>query len=104
MTSASLAGSSLPGRSVSVNPMDGWWDCEALDEMCCHAIRAGLRSVSHFDSPTSEDYSLRFSPIREDKTARLTTLTLCWRGCYGTDSFVTIEICVRKISLRSGSL
>jgi cyclopropane-fatty-acyl-phospholipid synthase len=22
--------------------MDGWWDCEALDEMCCRAIRAQL--------------------------------------------------------------
>src|SRR5689334_20602138 len=22
--------------------MDGWWDCEALDEMCCRAIRARL--------------------------------------------------------------
>src|SRR5207249_42508 len=22
--------------------MDGWWDCDALDEMCCRAIRAGL--------------------------------------------------------------
>lgn len=22
--------------------MDGWWDCQALDEMCCRAIRARL--------------------------------------------------------------
>ena len=22
--------------------MDGWWDCDALDDMCCRAIRAGL--------------------------------------------------------------
>jgi cyclopropane-fatty-acyl-phospholipid synthase len=22
--------------------IDGWWDCDALDEMCCHAIRARL--------------------------------------------------------------
>ena len=22
--------------------MDGWWDCDALDEMCCRAIRARL--------------------------------------------------------------
>src|SRR5256885_10845872 len=22
--------------------MDGWWDCDALDEMCYRAIRAGL--------------------------------------------------------------
>src|ERR1700741_2750096 len=26
--------------------MDGWWDCEALDEMCCRAIRAQL--AQHF--------------------------------------------------------
>ena len=51
MTSASLAGSSLPGRSVSVNPMDRWWDCEALDEMCCHAIRAGLEERFAFRLP-----------------------------------------------------
>ena len=24
--------------------MDGWWDCDALDEMCCRAIRAGLEN------------------------------------------------------------
>src|ERR1043165_2128973 len=22
--------------------MEGWWDCDELDEMCCRAIRAGL--------------------------------------------------------------
>ncbi len=22
--------------------MDGWWDCEALDEMCCRAIRSRI--------------------------------------------------------------
>jgi cyclopropane-fatty-acyl-phospholipid synthase len=22
--------------------MDGWWDCPALDEMCCRAVRVGL--------------------------------------------------------------
>src|SRR5438067_2836697 len=22
--------------------MDGWWECDALDEMCCRAIRARL--------------------------------------------------------------
>ena len=24
--------------------MDGWWDCDALDEMCCRAIHAGLEN------------------------------------------------------------
>jgi cyclopropane-fatty-acyl-phospholipid synthase len=24
--------------------MDGWWDCDALDEMCCRAIRVGLEN------------------------------------------------------------
>jgi cyclopropane-fatty-acyl-phospholipid synthase len=24
--------------------MDGWWDCDALDEMCCRAIQAGLEN------------------------------------------------------------
>src|SRR5437660_4122665 len=24
--------------------MDGWWDCDALDEMCCCAIHAGLEN------------------------------------------------------------
>src|SRR5438093_9870590 len=27
---------------VGESYMDGWWDCDALDEMCCRAIRAGL--------------------------------------------------------------
>ena len=36
---AVLAGGTLGfGESY----MDGWWDCEALDEMCCRAIRARL--------------------------------------------------------------
>jgi cyclopropane-fatty-acyl-phospholipid synthase len=28
--------------------MDGWWDCDALDEMCCRAIRAGLEKRFEF--------------------------------------------------------
>jgi cyclopropane-fatty-acyl-phospholipid synthase len=24
--------------------MEGWWDCDALDEMCCRAIRRGSKS------------------------------------------------------------
>ena len=36
---AVLAGGTLGfGESY----MDGWWDCDALDEMCCRAIRARL--------------------------------------------------------------
>ena len=31
--------------------MDGWWDCEALDEMCCRAIRAGLEKRFAFRLP-----------------------------------------------------
>ena len=33
--------------------MEGWWDCDALDEMCCRAIRAGSRSVLNFGFPMS---------------------------------------------------
>ena len=31
--------------------MDGWWDCEALDEMCCRAIGAGLEKRFVFRLP-----------------------------------------------------
>jgi cyclopropane-fatty-acyl-phospholipid synthase len=31
--------------------MDGWWDCEALDEMCCRAIRVGLEKRFAFRLP-----------------------------------------------------
>src|SRR4051812_33746009 len=31
--------------------MDGWWDCEALDEMCCRAIRAGIEKRFAFRLP-----------------------------------------------------
>ncbi len=31
--------------------MDGWWDCDALDEMCCRAIRAGLENRFAFRLP-----------------------------------------------------
>jgi cyclopropane-fatty-acyl-phospholipid synthase len=31
--------------------MDGWWDCDALDEMCCRAIRAGLEKRFTFRLP-----------------------------------------------------
>jgi cyclopropane-fatty-acyl-phospholipid synthase len=31
--------------------MDGWWDCDALDDMCCRAIRAGLEKRFAFRLP-----------------------------------------------------
>ena len=31
--------------------MDGWWDCDALDEMCCRAIGAGLEKRFEFRLP-----------------------------------------------------
>ncbi|HTL78712.1 MAG TPA: class I SAM-dependent methyltransferase, partial [Candidatus Babeliales bacterium] len=31
--------------------MDGWWDCDALDEMCWRAIRAGLEKRFAFRLP-----------------------------------------------------
>ena len=31
--------------------MDGWWDCDALDEMCCRAIRVGLEKHVEFRLP-----------------------------------------------------
>jgi cyclopropane-fatty-acyl-phospholipid synthase len=31
--------------------MEGWWDCDELDEMCCRAIRAGLEKRFAFRLP-----------------------------------------------------
>src|ERR1700758_3920363 len=31
--------------------MDGWWDCDSLDEMCCRAICAGLEKRFVFRLP-----------------------------------------------------
>src|SRR5207237_9030448 len=31
--------------------MEGWWDCDALDEMCCRAIRAKLEKRFAFRLP-----------------------------------------------------
>src|SRR5438445_12158321 len=28
--------------------MEGWWDCDALDEICCRPIRAGLEKRFEF--------------------------------------------------------
>ena len=41
--------------------MDGWWDCDALDDMCCRTIRAGLENVSNLDFPMSGRFPPRFS-------------------------------------------
>src|SRR5207244_4236261 len=59
--------------------MDGWWDCDALDEMCCRAIRAGLEKRSHFDFPMSGPCSPRFSRTSKlrgapEKSARCITI------------------------------
>ncbi len=52
MTGASLAESSLPGTlGFGESYMDGWWDCDALDGMCCRAIRAELEKRFEFKLP-----------------------------------------------------
>jgi cyclopropane-fatty-acyl-phospholipid synthase len=33
--------------------MDGWWECDALDEMCCRAIRARLEERVPVNVPTA---------------------------------------------------
>ena len=38
--------------------MDGWWDCQALDEMCCHAIRARLEGRFEFNLTNLFAYAL----------------------------------------------
>ena len=35
--------------------MDGWWECDALDEMCCRAIRARLDKRFAFRLPNIWD-------------------------------------------------
>jgi cyclopropane-fatty-acyl-phospholipid synthase len=43
--------------------MDGWWDCDALDEMCCRAIRARLeeRIPLNFKTVVSAAASILFN-------------------------------------------
>ena len=36
---------------LSESYMDGWWDCDALDEMCCRAIRGRLDQQFAFNLP-----------------------------------------------------
>ena len=33
--------------------MDGWWECDALDELCCRALRTRLEEQVHLDFHTA---------------------------------------------------
>src|SRR5207249_11561170 len=48
--------------------MDGWWDCDALDEMCCRAIRAGLENRFAFRLPNV--WALITALLANQQTAR----------------------------------
>jgi cyclopropane-fatty-acyl-phospholipid synthase len=48
--------------------MDGWWDCAALDEMCCRAIRAGLEKRFTFRLPNV--WALLTALLVNQQTAR----------------------------------
>ena len=48
--------------------MDGWWDCDALDEMCCRAIRAGLEKRFEFRLPNV--WALLTALLANQQTAR----------------------------------
>jgi cyclopropane-fatty-acyl-phospholipid synthase len=48
--------------------MDGWWDCDALDEMCCRAIRAGLEKRFKFRLPNI--WALLTSLLANQQTLR----------------------------------
>src|SRR4030095_5604105 len=48
--------------------MDGWWDCEALDEMCCRAIAAGLEKRFVFRLPNV--WALLSALLVNQQTAR----------------------------------
>ena len=39
--------------------MDGWWDCDALDEMSCRAIRAELEKRFVFRLSSTPHFTLR---------------------------------------------
>jgi cyclopropane-fatty-acyl-phospholipid synthase len=54
---AVLAGGTLGfGESY----MDGWWDCDALDEMCCRAIRARLEERAPVNLHTALAFASSF--------------------------------------------
>jgi cyclopropane-fatty-acyl-phospholipid synthase len=48
--------------------MDGWWDCDALDEMCCRTIRAGLEKRFAFRLPNV--WALLTALLVNQQTAR----------------------------------
>jgi cyclopropane-fatty-acyl-phospholipid synthase len=48
--------------------MDGWWDCEALDEMCCRAIGARLEKRFEFRLPNI--WALLSALLVNQQTAR----------------------------------
>src|SRR5438034_10944731 len=48
--------------------MDGWWDCDALDEMSCRAIRAQLDTRLAFPLPTS--WALLTALVASQQTLR----------------------------------
>jgi cyclopropane-fatty-acyl-phospholipid synthase len=48
--------------------MDDWWDCDALDEMCCRAIRAGLDKRFAFRLPNV--WALLTALLVNQQTAR----------------------------------
>ena len=48
--------------------MDGWWDCDALDEMCCRAIRAELEKRFEFRLPNV--WALLTALVANQQTSR----------------------------------
>ncbi|MGH8093008.1 MAG: cyclopropane fatty acyl phospholipid synthase [Chthoniobacterales bacterium] len=48
--------------------MDGWWDCQALDEICCRAIRARLEE--HFTYSLRNLFALATSLLINRQTRR----------------------------------
>jgi len=48
--------------------MDGWWDCDALDEMCCRAICAGVEKRFAFRLP--DVWALLTALIANQQTRR----------------------------------
>jgi cyclopropane-fatty-acyl-phospholipid synthase len=48
--------------------MDGWWDCDALDEMCCRATRAGLEN--HFAFRLPNIWALLTALVANQQTLR----------------------------------
>jgi len=48
--------------------MEGWWDCDAQDEMCCRAIRAGLEKRFEFRLPNV--WAFRTAVLANQQTSR----------------------------------